>query len=186
MMLSLSPRWLVYSKPFFDDDPYVLEPGGYPNLKAWGAKDPSICSMHPIRLVSAGGWSEVTGVPGPYPALGMTSKSISRFPAVETRQARLWQVLLWVSGERKQHSKVQKSLFLNENDPETSSGFRGGDWIPHIVPSRHCSLTGLLLLPGLPHRGETWRATGEHRGSAWGGGGDRVAVGPCSPRHVPR
>lgn len=48
------PRWLLYSKPFFDDDPYVLEPGGYPNLKAWGAKDPSICSMHPIRLVSAG------------------------------------------------------------------------------------------------------------------------------------
>uniref|UniRef100_A0A8B9B9S3 Crystallin beta-gamma domain containing 2 n=1 Tax=Anser brachyrhynchus TaxID=132585 RepID=A0A8B9B9S3_9AVES len=46
------PRWLVYSKPFFDDDPYVLEPGGYPSLKAWGAKDPSICSMHPIRLVS--------------------------------------------------------------------------------------------------------------------------------------
>ncbi|KAI1231126.1 hypothetical protein IHE44_0008059 [Lamprotornis superbus] len=44
------PRWLLYSKPFFDDDPYVLEPGGYPNLKAWGAKDPSICSMHPIRL----------------------------------------------------------------------------------------------------------------------------------------
>lgn len=45
-------RWLVYSKPFFDDDPYVLEPGGYPNLQAWGAKDPSICSMHPIKLVS--------------------------------------------------------------------------------------------------------------------------------------
>uniref|UniRef100_A0A670Y6M4 Crystallin beta-gamma domain containing 2 n=1 Tax=Pseudonaja textilis TaxID=8673 RepID=A0A670Y6M4_PSETE len=43
--------WLVYSKPFFDDDPYVLEPGGYPNLQAWGAKDPSICSMHPIKLV---------------------------------------------------------------------------------------------------------------------------------------
>uniref|UniRef100_A0A8C5NIX6 Crystallin beta-gamma domain containing 2 n=1 Tax=Junco hyemalis TaxID=40217 RepID=A0A8C5NIX6_JUNHY len=42
--------WLLYSKPFFDDDPYVLEPGGYPSLKAWGAKDPSICSMHPIRL----------------------------------------------------------------------------------------------------------------------------------------
>uniref|UniRef100_A0A8C4TNQ9 Beta/gamma crystallin 'Greek key' domain-containing protein n=1 Tax=Falco tinnunculus TaxID=100819 RepID=A0A8C4TNQ9_FALTI len=40
-----SGLWLVYSKPFFDDDPYVLEPGGYPNLKAWGAKDPSICSM---------------------------------------------------------------------------------------------------------------------------------------------
>ncbi|XP_051494246.1 beta/gamma crystallin domain-containing protein 2 [Apus apus] len=45
-----SGLWLVYSKPFFDDDPYVLEPGGYPNLKAWGAKDPSICSMHPIRM----------------------------------------------------------------------------------------------------------------------------------------
>ncbi|NWZ51325.1 CRBG2 protein, partial [Haliaeetus albicilla] len=45
-----SGLWLVYSKPFFDDDPYVLEPGGYPNLKSWGAKDPSICSMHPIRL----------------------------------------------------------------------------------------------------------------------------------------
>ncbi|NXS98758.1 CRBG2 protein, partial [Jacana jacana] len=45
-----SGLWLVYSKPFFDDDPYVLEPGGYPTLKAWGAKDPSICSMHPIRL----------------------------------------------------------------------------------------------------------------------------------------
>uniref|UniRef100_A0A8C3QFA9 Beta/gamma crystallin 'Greek key' domain-containing protein n=1 Tax=Cyanoderma ruficeps TaxID=181631 RepID=A0A8C3QFA9_9PASS len=44
-----SGLWLLYSKPFFDDDPYVLEPGGYPNLKAWGAKDPSICSMHPIR-----------------------------------------------------------------------------------------------------------------------------------------
>ncbi|NWY00925.1 CRBG2 protein, partial [Nothoprocta ornata] len=45
-----SGLWLVYSKPFFDDDPYVLEPGRYPNLKAWGAKDPSICSLHPIRL----------------------------------------------------------------------------------------------------------------------------------------
>ncbi|NXE50166.1 CRBG2 protein, partial [Casuarius casuarius] len=45
-----SGLWLLYSKPFFDDDPYVLEPGGYPNLAAWGAKDPAICSMHPIRL----------------------------------------------------------------------------------------------------------------------------------------
>ncbi|NXN27638.1 CRBG2 protein, partial [Nycticryphes semicollaris] len=49
-----SGLWLVYSKPFFDDDPYVLEPGGYPTLKAWGAKDPSICSMHPIRLDGCG------------------------------------------------------------------------------------------------------------------------------------
>ncbi|XP_033014583.1 beta/gamma crystallin domain-containing protein 2 [Lacerta agilis] len=45
-----SGLWLVYSKPFFDDDPYVLEPGGYPSLRAWGAKDPSICSMHPIKM----------------------------------------------------------------------------------------------------------------------------------------
>ncbi|XP_062996197.1 beta/gamma crystallin domain-containing protein 2 [Elgaria multicarinata webbii] len=45
-----SGLWLVYSKPFFDDDPYVLEAGGYPSLQAWGAKDPSICSMHPIKL----------------------------------------------------------------------------------------------------------------------------------------
>lgn len=45
-----SGLWLVYSKPFFDDDPYVLEPGGYPSLQAWGAKDPSICSLHPIKL----------------------------------------------------------------------------------------------------------------------------------------
>ncbi|CAM4579247.1 beta/gamma crystallin domain-containing protein 2 [Lepidochelys kempii] len=45
-----SGLWLIYSRPFFDDDPYVLEPGGYPNLKAWGAKDPSVCSMHPIKL----------------------------------------------------------------------------------------------------------------------------------------
>ncbi|XP_072836115.2 beta/gamma crystallin domain-containing protein 2 [Pogona vitticeps] len=47
-----SGLWLLYSKPFFDDDPYVLEPGGYPNRHAWGAKDPSICSMHPIKLGS--------------------------------------------------------------------------------------------------------------------------------------
>ncbi|XP_059586303.1 beta/gamma crystallin domain-containing protein 2 [Alligator mississippiensis] len=45
-----SGLWLIYSKPFFDDDPYVLEPGGYPSLKAWGARDPSICSMHPLKL----------------------------------------------------------------------------------------------------------------------------------------
>ncbi|XP_075764650.1 beta/gamma crystallin domain-containing protein 2 isoform X2 [Pelodiscus sinensis] len=45
-----SGLWLIYSKPFFDDDPYVLEPGGYPSLKAWGAKDPAVCSLHPITL----------------------------------------------------------------------------------------------------------------------------------------
>lgn len=72
-------RWLVYSKPFFDDDPYVLEPGGYPNLKAWGAKDPSICSMHPIRLVSAGYWG-VTGVLG-------RGENISRCLPVHTSES---------------------------------------------------------------------------------------------------
>ncbi|XP_077193844.1 beta/gamma crystallin domain-containing protein 2 isoform X2 [Paroedura picta] len=45
-----SGLWLVYLKPFFDDDPYVLEPGGYPTLQAWGAKDPYVCSLHPIKL----------------------------------------------------------------------------------------------------------------------------------------
>ncbi|XP_062818814.1 beta/gamma crystallin domain-containing protein 2 [Anolis carolinensis] len=45
-----SGLWLVYSKPYFDDDPYVLEPGGYPSLQAWGAKDSSVCSIHPIKL----------------------------------------------------------------------------------------------------------------------------------------
>ncbi|XP_074832509.1 beta/gamma crystallin domain-containing protein 2 [Carettochelys insculpta] len=45
-----SGLWLIYSKPFFDDDPFVLEPGGYPNLKAWGAKDTAVCSLHPIKL----------------------------------------------------------------------------------------------------------------------------------------
>uniref|UniRef100_A0A674J705 Crystallin beta-gamma domain containing 2 n=1 Tax=Terrapene triunguis TaxID=2587831 RepID=A0A674J705_9SAUR len=34
--------WLIYSKPFFDDDPYVLEPGGYPNLKAWAIPLPHV------------------------------------------------------------------------------------------------------------------------------------------------
>uniref|UniRef100_A0A8V5HAD2 Uncharacterized protein n=1 Tax=Melopsittacus undulatus TaxID=13146 RepID=A0A8V5HAD2_MELUD len=67
-----SGLWLVYSKPFFDDDPYVLEPGGYPNLKAWGAKDPSICSMHPIRLVSPGCWSVLI-----YEAVGFQGRSFT-------------------------------------------------------------------------------------------------------------
>lgn len=91
----LFPRWLVYSKPFFDDDPYVLEPGGYPNLKAWGAKDPSICSMHPIRLVSPGCWSTVIGVLGLFPALGMTGKSISWWFLTHISES-----LVWKSAER--------------------------------------------------------------------------------------
>ncbi|NXT59735.1 CRBG2 protein, partial [Pluvianellus socialis] len=72
-----SGLWLVYSKPFFDDDPYVLEPGGYPNLKAWGAKDPSICSMHPIRLgcpvVERPGEPQVSAGPAPGEPVGMTT-----------------------------------------------------------------------------------------------------------------
>uniref|UniRef100_A0A8B9IRJ1 Beta/gamma crystallin 'Greek key' domain-containing protein n=1 Tax=Amazona collaria TaxID=241587 RepID=A0A8B9IRJ1_9PSIT len=72
-----SGLWLVYSKPFFDDDPYVLEPGGYPNLKAWGAKDPSICSMHPIRL----GCGTPLTLPHPqvliYEAMGFQGRSFT-------------------------------------------------------------------------------------------------------------
>lgn len=68
IVFSLSSRWLIYSRPFFDDDPYVLEPGGYPNLKAWGAKDPSVCSMHPIKLVSAWHWCLPPSLWGVLPA----------------------------------------------------------------------------------------------------------------------
>uniref|UniRef100_A0A8D0KUH3 Beta/gamma crystallin 'Greek key' domain-containing protein n=1 Tax=Strix occidentalis caurina TaxID=311401 RepID=A0A8D0KUH3_STROC len=73
--------WLVYSKPFFDDDPYVLEPGGYPNLKAWGAKDPSICSMHPIRLWGRGSHGTTLTLPCPqvliYEAAGFQGRSFT-------------------------------------------------------------------------------------------------------------
>ncbi|KAM5180697.1 beta/gamma crystallin domain-containing protein 2 [Mantella aurantiaca] len=45
-----SGLWLVYNKPFFDGDPYILEPGGYPNRKAWNGKDSHLCSLQPARI----------------------------------------------------------------------------------------------------------------------------------------
>lgn len=111
----LFPRWLVYSKPFFDDDPYVLEPGGYPNLKAWGAKDPSICSMHPIRLVSAGCWNTVTGVLGPHPAPGMTGESISQQFPVRISESSVWKCAQRGSGKCSRGLVVKES---NETKPK--------------------------------------------------------------------
>ncbi|XP_004426185.2 PREDICTED: absent in melanoma 1-like protein [Ceratotherium simum simum] len=42
--------WLLYPKPFFEDTPYILEPGQYPTSEAWGTSDPSMGSLKPIRL----------------------------------------------------------------------------------------------------------------------------------------
>ncbi|XP_041089924.1 uncharacterized protein crybg2 [Polyodon spathula] len=42
--------WLVFSKPFFEGVPRVLEVGGYTNLQAWGAKEPNVASVHPLKI----------------------------------------------------------------------------------------------------------------------------------------
>ena len=42
--------WLLYPKPFFEDTPYILEPGEYPTLEAWGTSGPSVGSLKPMRL----------------------------------------------------------------------------------------------------------------------------------------
>ncbi|MBZ3882063.1 Absent in melanoma 1-like protein [Sciurus carolinensis] len=42
--------WLLYPKPFFEDTPYILEPGEYPTSEAWGTSDPSVGSLKPVRL----------------------------------------------------------------------------------------------------------------------------------------
>ncbi|OCT92001.1 hypothetical protein XELAEV_18015059mg [Xenopus laevis] len=42
--------WLVFSKPLFQGDPYILEPGGYPNRRSWGAEDPQVCSLEAARI----------------------------------------------------------------------------------------------------------------------------------------
>ncbi|XP_039595272.1 uncharacterized protein crybg2 [Polypterus senegalus] len=42
--------WLVYAKPFFEGIPRVIEVGGYSSLKAWGAKQPDVCSVHPLKI----------------------------------------------------------------------------------------------------------------------------------------
>ncbi|XP_013375077.1 PREDICTED: absent in melanoma 1-like protein isoform X2 [Chinchilla lanigera] len=42
--------WMLYPKPFFEDTPYILEPGEYPTLEAWGTPDPTVGSLKPMRL----------------------------------------------------------------------------------------------------------------------------------------
>ncbi|XP_021118774.1 absent in melanoma 1-like protein isoform X1 [Heterocephalus glaber] len=42
--------WLLYPKPFFEDTPYILEPGEYPTLEDWGTSDPTVGSLKPMRL----------------------------------------------------------------------------------------------------------------------------------------
>ncbi|OCT94442.1 uncharacterized protein crybg2.L [Xenopus laevis] len=42
--------WLVFSKPLYQGDPYILEPGGYPNRRSWGAEDPQVCSLEAARI----------------------------------------------------------------------------------------------------------------------------------------
>lgn len=54
-LLCFSPRWLLYPKPFFEDTPYILEPGEYPTLEAWGTSGPSVGSLKPMRLVRSMG-----------------------------------------------------------------------------------------------------------------------------------
>lgn len=49
--LSTFPRWMLYPKPFFEDTPYILEPGEYPTLEAWGTSNPTVGSLKPMTLV---------------------------------------------------------------------------------------------------------------------------------------
>ncbi|XP_053562953.1 beta/gamma crystallin domain-containing protein 2 isoform X2 [Bombina bombina] len=45
-----SGMWLVYGQPSFEGDPYILERGGYPTMKAWGGQDPNLCSLQPALI----------------------------------------------------------------------------------------------------------------------------------------
>ncbi|XP_078538784.1 beta/gamma crystallin domain-containing protein 2 isoform X2 [Lissotriton helveticus] len=45
-----SGLWVVYREPFFEGQPSILEPGGYPNMKAWGGEEPFVCSLQPIQI----------------------------------------------------------------------------------------------------------------------------------------
>ncbi|KAM8997224.1 beta/gamma crystallin domain-containing protein 2 isoform 3-T3 [Ara ararauna] len=141
-----SGLWLVYSKPFFDDDPYVLEPGGYPNLKAWGAKDPSICSMHPIRLVSPGSWSAVIGVPGPFPALGMTGKSISWWFLTHIGESLVWKCAERGSGKCLCELEVKES---NEAKSKRAQAVKE-EISPCAVPPCTAASWGSLSFQGCP------------------------------------
>ncbi|XP_077362514.1 uncharacterized protein crybg2 [Festucalex cinctus] len=42
--------WLVFSKPFFEGSPRVLEVGGYSNPASWGVEQPYVGSLHPLKV----------------------------------------------------------------------------------------------------------------------------------------
>ncbi|XP_019738812.1 uncharacterized protein LOC109523838 isoform X4 [Hippocampus comes] len=42
--------WLVFSKPFFEGSPRVLEVGGYSNPASWGVEQPYVGSLHPLKI----------------------------------------------------------------------------------------------------------------------------------------
>nr|XP_033810344.1 beta/gamma crystallin domain-containing protein 2 [Geotrypetes seraphini] len=49
-VIAYAGLWLLYNQPFFEGDPSILEPGGFPNLTAWDSTDPNICSLQPIQI----------------------------------------------------------------------------------------------------------------------------------------
>uniref|UniRef100_A0A3Q3GR62 Uncharacterized LOC108250174 n=2 Tax=Kryptolebias marmoratus TaxID=37003 RepID=A0A3Q3GR62_KRYMA len=42
--------WLVFSQPFFQGVPRILEVGGYSNPAAWGVEQPYVASLHPLKV----------------------------------------------------------------------------------------------------------------------------------------
>ncbi|XP_013882984.1 absent in melanoma 1 protein [Austrofundulus limnaeus] len=42
--------WLVFSQPFFQGVPRILEVGGYANPAAWGVEQPFVASLHPLKV----------------------------------------------------------------------------------------------------------------------------------------
>ncbi|XP_060061578.1 beta/gamma crystallin domain-containing protein 2 isoform X2 [Erinaceus europaeus] len=42
--------WLLFSKPFFEGIPSILEPGEYPTSEAWSTSHPSVGSLKPVTL----------------------------------------------------------------------------------------------------------------------------------------
>ncbi|XP_073522258.1 beta/gamma crystallin domain-containing protein 2 isoform X2 [Phyllobates terribilis] len=113
-----SGLWLVYNKQFFEGDPYILEPGGYPNRKAWNGHDSHLCSLQPARI---GG------------------------PAVEKPNEP--KILLFQHPEFKGHHwEVTKDLHLLQGEPNqqgerlTSVGSMkvfGGCWVAYEKESFH-------------------------------------------------
>ncbi|XP_037549013.1 beta/gamma crystallin domain-containing protein 1 [Nematolebias whitei] len=42
--------WLVFSQPFFQGVPRILEVGGYSSPAAWGVEQPYVASLHPLKV----------------------------------------------------------------------------------------------------------------------------------------